>query len=632
MKSRLFIKNPIYLILLSLSIATILILLLFGTFKLEDKIEDKMFEISTLDVISITQNSANNIEKLLNSQENYISQIQKNMSLRHHIEKNLELLLTKNIKYAYMIYRDKKGTFRFLADGSDPLDKAFVNQKLDVFSPKWNEIYKLKEPLMIRHTFLQELSMSYLVPILQNDEVEVIVVIDFSIKKIENINQIIEWMKNAILGIIVIIAIFLLVLIIQTIKYTAVKKTAYIDKLTNVYNRNYLHEMQEFINLDDYILAAIDIDHFKKVNDTYGHEVGDKVLKQVANTILLNIRTKDDIVIRYGGEEFLLLIRTTRDDHLSALNVLERIFKSIQENHFHVTKKEYIEVTISIGVNLVPEKSRTFSDAFKLADIALYNAKNKGRNNIEIYDEQDNGNGSTLSINEIKDAMEENRVLCHYQAIVDSKTQEISHYEALLRVLDKEGNILMPYQILPVIKGTFILRNITKTVLKTCHKKLLERPDININVNLNPQDIINESILKILKEYASEDGLSNRLGIEIVESEDMINCPDAKENLLMLKNLGYKIFIDDFGSGYSNFIYLTQIKTDYIKIDGEIIKNILTDRVSYLLVKNIVEFSKEANIKVIAEYVSSEEIFSEIQMLGVDYAQGYYFSKPAALE
>lgn len=632
MKSRLFIKNPIYLILLSLSIATILILLLFGTFKLEDKIEDKMFEISTLDVISITQNSANNIEKLLNSQENYISQIQKNMSLRHHIEKNLELLLTKNIKYAYMIYRDKKGTFRFLADGSDPLDKAFVNQKLDVFSPKWNEIYTLKEPLMIRHTFLQELSMSYLVPILQNDEVEVIVVIDFSIKKIENINQIIEWMKNAILGIIVIIAIFLLVLIIQTIKYTAVKKTAYIDKLTNVYNRNYLHEMQEFINLDDYILAAIDIDHFKKVNDTYGHEVGDKVLKQVANTILLNIRTKDDIVIRYGGEEFLLLIRTTRDDHLSALNVLERIFKSIQENHFHVTKKEYIEVTISIGVNLVPEKSRTFSDAFKLADIALYNAKNKGRNNIEIYDEQDNGNGSTLSINEIKDAMEENRVLCHYQAIVDSKTQEISHYEALLRVLDKEGNILMPYQILPVIKGTFILRNITKTVLKTCRKKLLERPDININVNLNPQDIINESILKILKEYASEDGLSNRLGIEIVESEDMINCPDAKENLLMLKNLGYKIFIDDFGSGYSNFIYLTQIKTDYIKIDGEIIKNILTDRVSYLLVKNIVEFSKEANIKVIAEYVSSEEIFSEIQMLGVDYAQGYYFSKPAALE
>ncbi|RXJ59938.1 putative bifunctional diguanylate cyclase/phosphodiesterase [Candidatus Marinarcus aquaticus] len=631
MKTRFFIKNPIYLILLTLSIATILILLLFGTFKLEDKIEDKMFEISTLDVISITQNSANNIENLLNPEKDYISQIQKDMPLRHHIEKNLELLLTKNIKYAYVIYRDKKGTFRFLADGSDPSDKAFVNQKLDVFSPKWNEIYEIKEPLMIRHTFLQELSMSYLVPISQNGQVELILVIDFSIKKIENINQIIEWMKNAILSIIVIIAIFLLVLIIQTIKYTAVKKTAYIDKLTNVYNRNYLHELQEFVNLNDYILAAIDIDHFKKVNDTYGHEVGDKVLKQVANTILLNIRTKDDIVIRYGGEEFLLLIRTTRDDHLSALNVLERIFKNIQENHFHVTKKEYIEVTISVGVNLVPEKSRTFSDAFKLADIALYNAKNKGRNNIEVYDEQGNGNGLTLSINEIKDAMEEQRVICHYQAIVDAKTQEISHYEALLRVRDKEGNILMPYQILPVIKGTFILRNITKTVLKICRKKLLERPDISVNVNLNPQDIINESILKMLIEYAREDQLGSRLGIEIVESEDIINCPDAKENLLMLKNLGYKIFIDDFGSGYSNFIYLTQIKTDYIKIDGEIIKNILTDRVSYLLVKNIVEFSKEANIKVIAEYVSNEEIFSEIQMLGVDYAQGYYFSKPADL-
>lgn len=630
MKNRLFIKNPIYLIILTLLVSAVLVLLLYGTLKLEDKIEDKMFEISTLDVISITDNSAKYIKKRLSGDKDYIYELQTNEAIRQDVEKHLEILLTNNIKYAYMIYRDKNGVFRFLADGSEASEKAFINQKMDIFSPKWNDIYRLKEPLMIRHTFLQELSMSYLVPIIQNHEVKLIVAIDFSIKKIESINQIIEWMKNAIWGIIIIIVIFLVVLIIQTIKYLAVKKTAYTDKLTNVYNRNYLQELQEFVNLDDFLLAAIDIDHFKKVNDTYGHEAGDRILKQVAHTILLNIRAKDDIVIRYGGEEFLLLIRRNRDDHLSALNVLERIFKSVQNNHFSVSKKEFISITISIGVNLVPEKSRTFSDAFKLADMALYSAKNKGRNNIVIYDEQENTNGNTLSINEIKDAMEEDRVVCYYQAIYDTNTKKISHYEALLRLIDKDGEVLLPNDVLPIIKGTFILRNITKKVLEICFEKLKENPDIKINVNLNPQDIINESILNILKRYAQTDNISNRLGLEIVESEDIIKGKDATSNLLMLKNLGYKIFIDDFGSGYSNFIYLTQIKTDYIKIDGEIVKNMLDDRVSYLLVKSIIQFAKEAHIKVIAEYVWDEEVYEAVKHLEVDYMQGYYLSKPVA--
>lgn len=629
MKNKLFIKNPIYLIVLTLVISCILGLLLYGTFKLEDKIEDKMFEISTSDVISITQNSANLIKKKLIGDEDYVYELQTNEPVRQYIEKHLEILLTNNIKYAYMIYRDEKGTFRFLADGSDVAEKAFVNQKMDIFSEKWNDIYRLKEPLMIRHSFLQELSMSYLVPIIQNHEVKLILVIDFSIKKIESINQILVWMKNAIVGIIAIIVIFLMVLIIQTMKYMAVKKTAYMDKLTNVYNRNYLQELQEFVNLDDFILATIDIDHFKKVNDTYGHDIGDKVLKQVANTILLNIRNKDDIVIRYGGEEFLLLIRRNRDNNLSALNVLERIFKGVKNNQFHVTKQEHINITISIGVNLVPEKSRTFSDAFKLADIALYTAKNKGRNSIVIYDEQENKNGNSLSINEIKDAMEEERIICYYQAIYDAHTKKISHYEALLRLIDKDGEILLPHRVLPIIKGTFILRNITKKVLEICFEKLKENPDIKINVNLNPQDIINESILSILKRYAQTDNISNRLGLEIVETEDIINCSDATTNLLMLKNSGYKIFIDDFGSGYSNFIYLTQIKTNYIKIDGEIVKNMLDDRISYLLVKSIIQFAKEAHIKVVAEYVWDEEVYEAVKYLGVDYVQGYYLDEPS---
>ncbi|WP_419769471.1 MAG: EAL domain-containing protein [Candidatus Marinarcus sp.] len=632
MRNKFFIKNPLQLILLTAGVSFVLMLLLYGTVRLEDKIENKMLQLSTSDVFSIAKNNAQSIEYVLKGSSNYIEDIKQQVRLQDNIENHLKILMTKNIKYAYLLYRDKKGVFRFLADASKPSEKAVLNQKFDIDNEEWIQIYENKEPQIIRHTVLHELSITYLVPILYEDQVQLILAIDFSIKKVEDINQIISVMKNGILGIIFVTTLFLIILIIQTVRYSAVKKSAFIDKLTNVYNRNYLQESEDFINLNDYILATLDIDHFKKVNDMYGHDVGDKILKQVANTILLTVRNKEDIIIRYGGEEFLILAKVTRDEHVSALNVIERIFRNIQENRFYISKKDYIDVTVSIGVNLVPQKSRTFSEAFKLADIALYNAKNKGRNTIEIYDEHEDISSSCLSINEIKEAMEANRVVCFYQAIVDTHTQAISHYEALLRIIDTNSEVVTPDKILPVIQGTFILRNITKCVLDICYKRLLEDSTVQINVNLNPQDIINESILSILKQYATDKNIANRLGLELIETEDIITCSDAKENLLMLKNLGYKIFIDDFGSGYSNFIYLTEIKTDYIKIDGNIIKKILEDRTSYLLVKSIVNFAKEANIKVIAEYVSSEEIWDKIKALGIEYSQGYHFSIPAAFD
>jgi len=632
-RQKFFIKNPLYLILSTLAITLVLVVLLYTTVKLEEKIEKRMIEISTSDVMAIAHNSANAIKHQLDMESDIVEQILTNETLHRDIEKNLKVLLTQNIKYSYLLYRDKKGIFRFLADGAKEEEKAFLNQKFDIDNPKWLEVFQTKQPVMIEHQYLQQLSISYLVPVVHNNEVQMVLAIDFSIKKVENINTIIALMKNAILAIILVVVVFLIVLLIQTLRYIAIKKTAYIDKLTHVYNRNYLQESEDFINLNDYLLATLDIDYFKTVNDTYGHDVGDKILKQVANMILLTVRTHEDIVIRYGGEEFVILAKIKRGDNLSALNVIERIFKNIQENHFYINKKDYLNITVSIGVNLVPHKSRTFSEAFKLADIALYNAKNKGRNNIEIYDEIHNHhNQSLMSINDIKEAIEENRVVCFYQKIVDTFTQKVSHYEALLRIVDKQGNIVTPDKILPVIKGTFILRNITKSVLAICHEKLSQHPTACINVNLNPKDIIDDTILDILKEYAQQTNIAERLGIEIVESEDLITCKDAKDNLLMLKQLGYKIFIDDFGSGYSNFIYLTQIKTDFIKIDGAIIKNILDDKISFLLVKSIVDFAKEANIKVIAEYVSKKEIYDTIKSLGIEYSQGFYFSQPKAFE
>lgn len=628
MNNKFFLKKPLYLIFSASLISIVLLILLNFTIKLEDKFEEKMLNISTSDIFSISNNVVSSIINKLEKTQSPVQTIIEDVFIQKNLEDKLKTLLTNNIKYTYLLYKDKHDVFRFLVDASPEAEKAHLNQKFDIDTPLWLEVFTKKEPILIKQNLLKQLSITYLIPVIINNNVEMILVVDFAIEKIEDINNIIYFIKYSIIGVVGIIILFMLILIAQTIKYTMVKKSVYIDKLTEVYNRNYLQESENLINYSNYIMAALDIDHFKKINDSYGHIVGDKILKQLAQTINDTIRKNDDILIRYGGEEFLILIRTKRDNHAKALNSLDRIFQNIQNKRFFITDSESIKVTVSIGVNLNPQDSRTFSEAFKLADISLYNAKNKGRNQIEIYSNE-HTKASLLSINDIKHAIDEKRVVCFYQKIINTKTGDDSHYEALLRIKTASNEIITPDKILPAIKSTFIARNITIEVMDIVYKKLVENKNIKINVNLNPMDILDNSIINILKNYAvADNSICERMGIELIETEEIANYEGAKKNLLLLKNLGYKIFIDDFGSGYSNFIYLTEIKTDYIKIDGNIIKKILNDPTSYLVVKSIVNFAKEANIKIVAEYVCSEEIYEKIKELEIDYSQGYLFSVP----
>lgn len=631
MKKFSLLRNPSVIISLCIFLFFTFIILLYGTIKLEKKISDRMIEITTSDVISIVNNNALVIETFLN--ENSISDIKliKNDSyLYKKIEDNLNLLLTSNIKYAYILYKDERDIFRFFLDGSlIKEEKISRNQKFDIDNSLWLDIYKTKKPITFQNNDSNDLSITYLTPILKNNEVKLVLVVDYSIEKIENINEILYFLKILFIFILLVVFIFLIILLVQSSRYVAIRKTAYIDKLTGVYNRNYLQEFGNFINLNGYILATLDIDHFKAVNDSYGHLFGDKVLKEISSIISISTRNKEDIVIRYGGEEFIILTKIKREDSLSALNVIERILINIREHKFYYNHTNHINITASVGINLYPHKSNNFLEAFKLADISLYNAKNKGRNNIQIYDDlKSHNNQIIVSINDINDALEEDRIICYYQGIIDNNTHKIDYYEALLRIIDKEGNIITPNEILPVIEGTFLLRNITKSVLNNCYKKLLLNQNIKLTINLREKDLLDKSIMNILEDYAKKQNISNRLAIEIVENYGLISNKQVKINLILLKSLGYKIFIDDFGTGYTDFIYLTEIKTDYIKIDEKIIKRILIDKNIHTFVKTIISFAKEINIKVIAEHVDSKEIYDEIKSLGIEYSQGYYFSSP----
>jgi diguanylate cyclase (GGDEF)-like protein len=362
-----------------------LLFILYGVNQVQEQFEQKMLDVTTSDIIAITQNTKKSIQKDLGLSKNYPDTIKNNLKLQETIDEKLSTLITKNIKYAYILYKDSNGVFRFLGDGADDKSKAFIDQKFDVESSKYIQVYEKKSPILIQHDILQQLSITYLEPFIVDNEVQLILTIDFSITKTEQISQIIALVKQIIIFIIGIIIAFGAILLFQSFRYSRIKKEAYIDKLTNVFNRNYLQEYQHTINLEDYVLATLDIDHFKKINDTYGHTMGDEILKEIAKTIRLSTRASDDIVIRYGGEEFIILAKKQKNSFENGLDVINRIFENIQKNKFLLEDGNYLYVTVSIGVNTNPEHSRNFLDAFKLADASLYEAKESGRNKIVIH-------------------------------------------------------------------------------------------------------------------------------------------------------------------------------------------------------------------------------------------------------
>jgi len=377
-------KYKIVLTVFGFIVVSLLIFLFMMVLRYEKIIESSMFKASTSDLFAITQNKARCIQTTLSNGENYIYQLKSNPELREKIELSVKNILTENIKYAYVLYKDKNDIFRFLIDASPEDEKSMIDQKFDVASDKWYEVYKEKKPLVIKHEVLHKLSISYLVPILNKNEVELIFAIDFSIDKISPIDDILYIIKTGISFVLFVVFISLMTLIFQLYRYSKMKRTSYTDKLTNIYNRNYLYDIENKINLNEYMLAVMDIDFFKKVNDTYGHDVGDIVLKKVGAILKSTLREDEDLAIRYGGEEFIVLVKTPSKNKKSSINVIQRIFNNIKESKFFIDDEKYIKITASIGINENPGKYKDFQEAFKETDKVLYKAKNSGRDNIKF--------------------------------------------------------------------------------------------------------------------------------------------------------------------------------------------------------------------------------------------------------
>ena len=412
------------------------------------------------------------------------------------------------------------------------------------------------------------------------------------------------------------------------IKTKEIQNKLYIDELTNLKNRT---SLEDDIKDDDFVsIALIDIDAFDDINELYGFSTGNLVLIEVAK-VLNEFAIKYNVTAyRFYGNVYCLadkrMMGFSRYDEF--INELCKLFKN---RVIHIEELSLdIFINITLGISIAQE------EPIKTAGIALKKAK---KNNMKFFvynNEIDTKEVIKKSMHwreKIKIAIEQNAVVPFYQPIFN-RNNEIVKYETLMRIKDKnnEGETiyLSPYLFLDVsIKTKQYLQLSNQVISKALAD--LSRTEKQVSLNLSFKDILDtDFIISLDKNLDKIDNeKKERIVFEILESDYITDYSLLEDFVIKYRNQGIKIAIDDFGTGYSNFAHILKIRPNYIKIDGSLIKNINTDKNSYELVKSIIDFSKALNIKVIAEFVHSREVYESILNLGVDEFQGFYLGEPS---
>ncbi len=610
---------PVFLILLG-----ILLSIYFIVPKIKAVIEDSIIKNAIVPTVSKgLDNIITVIEK--DAQRVGLKELFKNERFREWLKDKMSIFLNDDVKYAYILYFDKNGKLRYLADFSKE-EKARYWQSYNAVDDTVYKAVKENRTIVVKQRSYTDLWLTLIKPIKENNQVKGAFVIDFSISKLREIQSILDRIKEFILIVSGFIILSIIISIYQFIRYRKNLSKMYTDPLTNVYNRLFMYENLDLLKKYNYTTYIVDIDFFKRINDTYGHDVGDAVLKEVAKRLKKCIREDEDIIVRYGGEEFLIFVRSnplSENYKVDVIHLASRLKNEVSRNVIEYNGIK-IKVTVSIGV-AVCRDDVDIEQAIKMADMALYKAKQNGRNRIEIYDKVLEANDKSISI--IKEAIDNNNVICWYQPIINLKTGKVIKYESLVRIISSDGKLIYPHQFMNAIRRTYVHVDLTKKVIEYNVNVLRNNPKISISMNLSALDIYNEDILDYI-DFLIDKNISKRLTIELLESEDIEDYEFFKEKISRIREIGCSIAIDDFGSGYSNFTHIVELNPDYIKIDGSIIKDIDINPRSIAIVKAIKYFADELGIKVIAEYIHSAYILRKVLETGIIYGQGYFLKEP----
>ena len=394
----------------------------------------------------------------------------------------------------------------------------------------------------------------------------------------------------------------------------------YTDELTHLFNRKAL--LRDIAAADNPIVSIVDIDAFKRINDTYGESIGNSILVNVGKLLKETGNQRGCKVYRIGSDEFALL----KDEELELEKCIQTISLVI-----HAINKEAIPIQqydISLRVDVTVGISNEKTNTLETAGMALRIAKNKKLeyqiycDNCSLYSEYKNDIAWTKIVEK---AINTNGVVPYFQPIVD-KNKKIVKYESLIRIVDNE-NVYLPFEFLEIAKKVKFYAQMEKIMITKVFEKVRET-GMKVSINLSIEDIFNKNLIIFIEKELQESGVAHLITFELLENESIIEYEQAMSFIEKIKNLGCTIAIDDFGSGYSNFHYLLKLKPDYIKIDGSSIQNIHTDKNAYLITKTINDFAHNLGIKTVAEFVHCEEVFNVLKDLGIDEYQGYYFSQP----
>lgn len=418
---------------------------------------------------------------------------------------------------------------------------------------------------------------------------------------------------------------------------------AFHDELTKLPNRRLFQK-----KLDQALTEAktgnqklailyLDMDRFKYVNDTLGHTIGDRLLEQIADR--LNETMMDRAVLaRMGGDEFMVLFPNVKNP-TEVIEEAKYLISSL-EKPFAIEQYDDLHITASIGISIYPMDGETAEDLMKHADIALYRAKDQGRNRYQIYSTTMNVKTfqSFLLEKDLRRALNQNEFEVYFQPRLDAKTGKLVSAEALLRWNHPQMGMIPPSEFIPLAEETGLILPITSWVkIRVCEHLVSLREQgyslIPISINISSQRFLQNDFAKEVSQLLERFGLEGRyLEFEITENSLMKNEEYVIQTLNELKEMGIKIFIDDFGTGYSSFFYLKSFSLDGIKIDRSFIHNISQDSKNAAITTAMITMAKHLQMEVVAEGVETEEEWSVLQGENCDQVQGYLFSKPVPLK
>jgi diguanylate cyclase (GGDEF)-like protein len=416
-----------------------------------------------------------------------------------------------------------------------------------------------------------------------------------------------------------------------------VERFATRDPLTNLYNQISFWDLLKYETERSkrqrykFSLLVIDIDNFKTVNDTYGHEIGDSYLKSFSSILRAAVRG-GDITARYDGDQFTAILPVC--DEGQAYIVAQRFIESVRELSLPLPDGGTLKGTASIGVAVYPDHAQEARDLYLLADSKLSQAKSFGKDRLSMPTDQDNV-AALKNIGEknimILEALSRKQIVPYFQPIMNIKNMKIEAYEVLTRIVIGD-RVIAAAEFIERAEGMGAVGKIDYQLIDMAFSRVREKNYTGyLFLNLSPKALVLNEFMPTVRRFLTDYHIDpSKMVFEITERDTVKNLTLVEHFVHDLKGEGFRFAIDDFGAGYSSYQYLKTFSVDYLKVDGEFIRNMGENgSTEKAIVKSIAALAENLGIKTIAEYVETREILGQVESTGIDYAQGYYIQRPS---